>query len=163
MFVGILKVYQDQQNRTAVEFYYTFRTTMSPLWKVQNFDNTDKLAGNWVGTPPQPNNWYDVEIEFGDELMWSKNIYQVESNEAFIKRSIDNNFLIQGYLRTDYYNDGYKYATIKIGPAFHYLKFLGNPQPFRGFVQIRAKVLVLYDTNTLVRNASYTTILPEDN
>lgn len=146
MFVKILNILQKELDGAVnVEFFYTTRRRISPKKDVRNLDDSENLTGKWIGTIPDVDKWYDVEIDVENDLVWGQNVILLESGDALIKVGSKGDIILQGQIEAS--EDGF--ITIEIGQSLLALEIARIPKPFLGFVQIQATGIRLYDTGIL--------------
>ena len=147
MFVKILKIAREvADGATLVEFFYTLRRFIDPVRDIRQPNDSGNLIGSWIGKKPESNQWYDVELDVEDELIWEHNVHTLKDGESKITAENLDNIILQGQLEIS--SDGF--CTIKIGESLHTLEITGAPAAFQGFVQIHARRIRLYDTGIIM-------------
>jgi len=142
MLVMIEKIFPPKEKELySVEFFYTIRSTIHSAKYVRDSQDSQNLIGKWVGGTPQINKWYNVEISVENELLWGRDVVQLEYSEPSIKSPVAGINVLQGPL--DATKDGF--ITLRIGDSHLILNIIGIPIPFAGDVSIRATGIRLYD------------------
>jgi len=85
MFVKILKIAREvADGATLVEFFYTLRRFIDPVRDIRQPNDSGNLIGSWIGKKPESNQWYDVELDVEDELIWVHNVHTLKDGESKI-------------------------------------------------------------------------------
>ena len=147
MLVKILKIFHDSKNNLVkVEFFYTLRNSIYTSKEIRNPDDSVNLVGTWMGRRfPEKGTWYEVEIAVKEKLVWDRDVSPANTADAWIKTDNDGSLRIQGLIEAEE-NDMH---TLRIGTSLIALEINGIPKSYSGFVQFRAKEIMVYDTDTI--------------
>lgn len=102
--------------------------------------------GEWVDDDnPVVNQVYDVELAFGENLIWSNNVVAVDDQIEQIMISADEWIILFGEVEILDKDD----CTIKLAGSFIPCSIEGSPNSVKTFVRVRVRGLLIYDTHIL--------------
>lgn len=146
MLVNIINIMEDEANTTIrVEFIYTFTHDDIKINGISNFDDYIKLVASWNGNIPEIGRWYDIEIGIDGKLVWGKDVIKIEGERNLIDNDHMGMTTLYGLLEV--FDEDY--IVLTVGRSIVGLKVINSPVPYKGFVQVHASEITLYDTNTV--------------
>ncbi len=103
--------------------------------------NVGKAIGEWEGKAPKKNLTYEVEIGIEGELIWERDVIEVQSQTPFIKMD-QKKIILQGLLEN--FDD--EYCTLNVDNSLVTCIVTNVPKSVKAIVQVIAEQLRLYPT-----------------